>query len=71
MANINLGYGAAGGSAGLAQDYGRQVADLNVRGGQGQANMWGDIGSAIAGTAGAIQGQSDWNSFLDRAYPVK
>lgn len=71
MANINIGYGAAGGSAGLAQDYGRQVAGLYGQQGRSEADMWGNVGGTIAGMAGAYQGQQDFNAFLDRAYPEK
>ena len=71
MGNVNLGYGAAGGSAGLAQNYGQTAASLYNQRGQNQADMWGNVGGAIAGAAGAYQGRNDWNSFLDRAYPVK
>lgn len=69
MGNVNLGYGAAGGSAGLAQNYGQQAANIYQQQGQNQANMYGNIGGTIAGGAGIYQGNKDWNAFLDKAYP--
>lgn len=66
---VNLGYGAAGGTAAMGQDYGRTAAQLAMEGGRGQQAMWNQLGGIGAGVAGSIAGQKNWNAFLDRMYP--
>lgn len=69
MGNVNLGYGAAGGSAGLAQNYGQQAANIYSQQGQNTANMYGDMGGSVAAGVGMYQNNQDWNAFLNKAYP--
>jgi hypothetical protein len=70
MQKINLGYGAAGGSAGLSQDLGSRLSDVAMREGAAGSQMYGDIGSGVAGYLGQRQGEQQFNAFLDRAYPT-
>jgi hypothetical protein len=66
MGFANIGYGAAGGSAGISQDLGSRLAQIETGRGASKAGMYGDMGSTIAGGIGAYQGQQNWNSLLDR-----
>jgi len=62
----NLGYGAAGGTSGIAQNLGQRLTDIQQRRGAAQNQAIGDVGSSISGGIGQQQGQTNWNSFLDR-----
>lgn len=68
MQKINLGYGAAGGSAGISQNLGGQLANIQMQQGANTARMYQDLGSAGAGYIGQRQGEQQFNAFLDRAY---
>jgi hypothetical protein len=65
MGRVNLGYGAAGGSAGLTSAATPGMSGTYTAG----ANAMGDIGSSITGGIGAYQGQKQWGDYMDRAYP--
>ncbi len=64
MGFVNLGYGAAGGSAGLAQNLGQRLAGYETGLGASQSRAIGESSSAIAGGIGQQQGQTNWNNFL-------
>jgi len=63
---VNLGYGAAGGSAGIAQDLGQRLSNISLGTGAAEAQGIGQTASGITGAMGSYQGQQNWNSFLDR-----
>ena len=65
----NLGYGAAGGQAGIAQSLGPQLGQYAMQAGQASSRGLSGVGESIAGGYGAYQGQKNWNDFLNRAYP--
>jgi len=62
MGFANLGYGAAGGSAGLAQNLGQRLANLTTNPAAPSQALQQGFGQA----AGSYQGQQNWNSFLNR-----
>lgn len=62
---VNLGYGAAGRSAGLTSAATPGMSSTYTQ----QGNAFGDMGSALAGAAGEYAGNKRWNQYLDRAYP--
>jgi len=68
---VNLGYGAAGGSAGLAQNLGQSLSGVEANYGRQRAGTINQTGSAVAGAVGGYQGEKNWNSFLDKSYRSK
>lgn len=68
MGFANLGYGAAGGSAGIAQNLGQRLSNIQLGSGATQAGYASGMGETVGAGIGAYQGQQNWNSFLDRAY---
>lgn len=63
---VNIGYGAAGGSSGLAQNLGQALSPLAMSKGQIEGDAWGDRASTIGSAYGQYQGQKNWNAFLDK-----
>lgn len=63
---VNLGYGAAGGQAGIAQGLGQSLAASNIARGQAQSAYASSLGDTVSGGVGAYQGQQRWNDFLKR-----
>lgn len=66
MQLANFGYGAAGGSAGIAQQFGQQQAQTRMAGLAPQLQAIQSATSGIGSAAGAYQGQQNWNDFLAR-----
>jgi len=62
----NIGYGAAGGAAGISQDLGQRLAQLDIGRGQAASQAYGQATSGITGAIGQYQGQQRWNDYLDR-----
>ena len=56
MGLVNLGYGAAGGSAGLSANYGNALANLRVGEGEARTNRAQYPMDLLAGVGGAILG---------------
>lgn len=69
MQRVNLGYGAAGGSAGLTSSFTPGMAATYGQQGAAGAGMYGGIGSSIAGGIGEYQGQKQWQDYMNRRYP--
>lgn len=67
MSRLNLGYGAAGGSAGLTSAATSGMSGTYTQ----QGNAMSDMAGAVAGGFGAYQGQQNFNKYMDRAYPRK
>ena len=66
MGFANLGYGAAGGSAGIAQNLGQRLANIQTGSGAAQSRAIGETGSAVGGAYGQYQGEKNWNDYLNR-----
>lgn len=68
MARVNLGYGAAGGEAGITTGAIPGMVSSIGQQGQARAGIYSGAGSAIAGGIGEYQGQKQWQDYLNRAY---
>ena len=66
MGFANLGYGAAGGSAGISQNLGQRLSQNETGRGAAKARGYNDMASSVAGGIGAYQGQQNWNALLDK-----
>lgn len=66
MSLANIGYGAAGGSAGIAQNLGQSLANIQTGQGAATSRAIGSAGSGVSGAIGQYQGQQNWNAFLNR-----
>jgi hypothetical protein len=65
MQMVNLGYGAAGGSAGISQNLGSQLSNIDMmRGQQSAQNIQNLVGGGM-GLYGMHQGQQQANKFLE------
>lgn len=69
LGRVSLGQQAAGGTANILTSSIPGISNTYSRQGNAMQNMYGGMGSAVAGTAGAIEGENMWNKYLDRAYP--
>lgn len=63
MGQLNLGYGAAGGSAGLGQAYAPSIGASYAQQGQSQADMYDTMGQTIGSGLGA------WTGYQNRRPP--
>ncbi len=68
MQRVNLGYGAAGGSAGLTSSFTPGMAQTYGQQGAARAGAYQGMGSAITGAAGSIQGQNMWDDYMNNRY---
>lgn len=66
---LNLGYGAAGGSAQITNSLAPMLATPYSGIANAQAGKYGDITNALAGGLGAYTGYNQWQDFLNKAYP--
>lgn len=66
MGFANIGYGAAGGGAGISQNLGQRLSQIQLGSGAAQAGYQSGVGSTIGAGIGAYQGQQNWNALLDR-----
>lgn len=66
MGFANIGYGAAGGGAGISQNLGQRLSQIQLGAGATQAGYQQGVGSTIGAGIGAYQGQQNWNEMLSR-----
>lgn len=63
---VNLGYGAAGGQAGISQGLGSSLAGLQRERAQADSAYYRGLGDTVSSGLGAYQGQQNWNAFLKK-----
>lgn len=61
---VNLGYGAAGGQAGISQGLGSSLSGLQRDRAQADSAYYRGLGNTVSSGLGAYQGQQNWNAFL-------